>query len=279
MNAGAWPLLLGSLLLPISLSGILERFFLYFPEPELILTPSDMGLDYEDVNFTAEDGTRLHGWFLPGENGQPLVVFCHGNAGNISHRLDNLRRLRELGLAVFIFDYRGYGRSEGRPSEPGSYSDMRGALAWLQQQGWEGREMIYFGRSIGAGVALQLALEQPPGGVILESPFTSIAAMGKQHYPLLWLMAGWLLEARYDNLGKIDRLKTPLLIFHGNRDEIVPQEMGRELFEAAPHSKSFHSISGAGHNDTYERGGADYWQQWRTFIGQYFGAEARPGKT
>ncbi len=260
------PLLLGSLLLPSPVCAALEHLFLYFPDREIIMTPATIGLDFTDVTFNAADGTKLHGWYLPGEIGQPLLVFCHGNAGNISHRVDNLRLLRELGLSVFIFDYRGYGQSDGKASEPGTYSDMRGALNWLKEKGRRTEEMIYFGRSVGAGVALQLAIEEPPAGLILEAPFTSIKAMGQQHYPLLWLLAGWALEARYDNLAKIGQLKTALLIFHGDRDAIVPQQMGKELFEQAAQPKQFYSIPGAGHNDSYLVGGKAYWQRWKEFI-------------
>jgi len=270
MRLKTLPLLLGTLLLPVPVSAALEQMFLYFPDSELVMTPADLGLESQEVFFSAADGTELHGWFLPGETGQPLVVFCHGNAGNISHRVDNLRLLRQLGVSVFIFDYRGYGKSQGKASEEGTYSDLRGALTWLNEKGWTAKRMIYFGRSVGAGVALQLALEQPPAGLVLESPFTSIKAMGRHHYPLLWLLAGWAFEARYDNLTKIGQLKAPLLIFHGDRDQIVPWQMGNELFERASSAKQFYSIPGAGHNDTYDVGGAAYWQQWQKFLQQHF---------
>jgi fermentation-respiration switch protein FrsA (DUF1100 family) len=242
--------------------------FLYFPDREIIITPATMRLDYEEVFFSAEDGTKLHGWYLPGESGKPVIVFCHGNAGNISHRVDNLRLFRELGLAVFIFDYRGYGQSAGKATEQGTYSDMRGAISWLQAKGWQTGQMIYFGRSLGAGVALQLAIEQPPAGLVLESPFTSIKSMGQHHYPLLWLLAGWAIDARYDNLGKIRDLKSPLLLLHGEQDRIVPIGMGRQLYQAAPAPKWFYAIPRAGHNDTYDRGGTSYWQQWQDFLSQ-----------
>lgn len=266
MKLSTLPLLLGTLFLPSPVCAALEHMFLYFPDSEMVMTPATMRLSYEDVFFTAEDGTKLHGWYLPGEPEQPVVVFCHGNAGNISHRVDNLRLLRELGLAVFIFDYRGYGQSKGKASEEGTYSDMRGAIDWLTKKGWGPQQMIYFGRSVGAGVALQLALELPPAALVLESPFTSIKAMGQHHYTLLWLLAGWAIDARYDNLTKISHLKVPLLLFHGDRDEIVPQQMGKQLFEAAPQPKRFYSIPRAGHNDTYDFGGARYWRQWQIFI-------------
>ena len=260
------PILVGAMLLPTPVCAALEQMFLYFPDQAVVMTPATVRLKYDDVFFSAEDGTRLHGWYLPGEPSKPVLVFCHGNAGNISHRVDNLRLLRRLGLAVFIISYRGYGRSEGTPSEEGTYSDMRGALAWLKDRGWSTDRMIYFGRSVGAGVALQLALEQPPGALVLESPFTSIPAMGRLHYPLLWTLAGWALDARYDNLKKIGRLRSPLLVFHGERDDIVPHRMGKELFDRVPQPKSFYSITGAGHNDTYDVGGAPYWQRWRELV-------------
>ncbi len=268
MKLTAYPLLLGSLLLPAPVSAALEHAFLYFPERQLIMTPASLQLEFEEVFFAAEDGTKLHGWYLPGEAGQPVVVFCHGNAGNISHRVDNLRLLRALGLAVFIFDYRGYGQSEGKASEEGTYRDMRGAISWLKEKGWPPGRMIYFGRSVGAGVALQLALEQPPAGLVLESPFTSIKAMGRHHYPLLWLLAGWAFDVRYDNLEKIGQLQVPLLILHGDRDAIVPQQMGKALFKRAPQPKTFYSIPQAGHNDTYDVGGLGYWQQWQRYLGR-----------
>ncbi|WP_303722514.1 alpha/beta hydrolase [Malonomonas rubra] len=264
------PFLLNGFLLPIPVCAALEHLFLYFPDREIVMTPTTMRLEFEDVFFTSEDGIKLHGWYLPGEAGKPVVVFCHGNAGNISHRVDILRLLRQLGLTSFIFDYRGYGQSEGKASEKGTYRDMRAAISWLRKKGWQGEQMIYFGRSVGAGVALQLALEQPPAALVLESPFTSIKAMAQHNYPLLWLLAGWALEARYDNLTKIDRLQVPLLILHGDRDRIVPQQMGKQLFERAQQPKTFYSIPGAGHNNTYDVGGTRYWQQWQNLLQQYF---------
>ena len=262
------PVFFGILLMSSPVFAALEHAFLYFPASEIVMTPASIGLEFEEVNFRASDDVKLNGWYLEGQKDQPLVLFCHGNAGNISHRVENLRHLRELGYSVFIFDYRGYGRSEGKANETGTYNDIRGALTWLKEQGWSEQKMIYFGRSLGAAIALQLAIEQPPAGLILESPFTSIEAIGKELYPLLWILAGWALDVRYDNIFKISQIKTPLLIFHGDRDEIIPQQMGKELFKRAPEPKQFYSISGAGHNDTYAVGGKEYWQQWRNFVQQ-----------
>jgi hypothetical protein len=267
--------LTGLVLVPGSESAM-EHHFIYFPDNQLIATPDRFGLDYEDVSFAAADGTRLHGWYLPGSPEQPLILFFHGNAGNISHRLDNLRLLHRLGVSVFIFDYRGYGHSEGRASEAGTYRDARGALTWLQQRGWSRQRMVYFGRSLGAGVAVQLALEEPPAGLILETPFPSIAAMGRHHNPILYITLGWLLDARYDNLAKIGRIRVPLLVLQGNRDRIVPQAMARRLFDAANEPKTWQLIPGAGHNDTYEVGGEAYWTAWSEFLRRWQRQNDRP---
>jgi len=260
-------LLLGGILLfHVKSEGLMERRYLYFPDKELVLTPDRYGIPYEDVTFQTEDGLNLHGWFVQGEKDRPVVLFCHGNAGNISHRINNLGYFRQLGLSVLIFDYRGYGRSEGSPSEEGLYRDGRAALAWLKSRGWAKNRTVYFGRSLGAGIALQLAIEVPPAGLVLETPFTSLAAMGRHHYPILQFFLGWLLNDRYDNLSKIASLRSPLLIFQGDRDTIVPEKMARALFEKAGEPKEFHLIQGADHNDTYDVGGEAYWEVWKEFL-------------
>jgi hypothetical protein len=267
-------LLAAGLFAPATTEGALEQRYIYFPDRQLVATPAAVDLVFEEVRFAAADGTALHGWYLPGEAGRPLVVFCHGNAGNISHRLESLHLLHGLDLSVFIFDYRGYGQSEGTPSEKGTYADARGALAWLQQRGWTPSRLLYFGESLGAAVALQLAVEQPPAGLVLEAPFTSIAAMGRHHYFLLHFLLGWLLDARYDNLAKIGRIHSPLLIIQGEADNIVPPAMARRLFDRANEPKTFALIPGADHNDLLFTGGRAYQEAWREFL-QHF-SSARP---
>jgi len=263
-------LLFGSpLLFSDRANAMLENHFLFFPDKHIYATPAALNLEYREVLFHADDGTEIHGWYLPGDPDKPLVLFCHGNAGNISDRLDNLKLLRTLGLSIFIFDYRGYGKSQGTTSEEGTYSDVRGALRYLKQQGWSTEQMIYFGRSMGAGVSLQLALEEPAAALVLESPFTSVSAMGRYHYPVLSRLAGWLIQVRYDNLQKIDKLKTPLLIFHGERDDIVPPEMAEQLYEKAPQPKKLIMLPRAGHNDTYDVGGEFYWQHWQKLVANF----------
>lgn len=264
--------------LVLLLSGCdMDRIFLFFPTADLITTPHSAGLAYEDVYFHSADGIRLHGWFVPGQPGAPLILFFHGNAGNISHRVDNLRLFHEqLGASVLIVSYRGYGRSGGSPDEAGTYADARAALAWLQRQGRDDRTLIYFGRSLGAAVATQLATEHPPAGLVLESPFTSVAEMGRHHYPVLYRLFGRAVRSSYDSLGKIDRIGAPLLILHGDQDRIVAPRMAEELFARARHPKTFHLITGAGHNDTLAHATAAYWRTWRVFIESLTAAQRRP---
>ena len=245
----------------------MDDTFIFFPTRELVMTPRSLGLPYEEINFTAADGTGLHGWFVPGQPGAPVILFFHGNAGNISHRVDNLRLFHQhLGVSVFIIDYRGYGKSVGKTSEEGTYADARGAVSWLHANGWSNDRIIYFGRSLGAAVATQLATEETPAGLVLESPFTSIAAMGRRHNPILYLLFGWLIQSNYDTLAKIDQADSPLLLFHGTRDTIVPPDMGKQVFARARKPKTLHLIEGAGHNDTLSHQHDKYWQAWREFI-------------
>lgn len=243
--------------------GSLERGLIYYPIRALEGTPKDLGLEYVEARFRAEDGTKLHGWLVPGRE-RTTLLWCHGNAGNISHRLENIRLIRDrLGIGVFIFDYRGYGQSEGTPSEEGLYIDARAALTWLRgRPEVDPTRIAYFGRSLGAAVALDLAIQSPPRGLILETPFLSVRAMANRTLP----GSGLLLASRYDNLATIRRITVPILILHGDRDEIVPFAHGRRLFEQASEPKTFFTIKGATHNDTYIVGGEPYWQAWSDFL-------------
>jgi fermentation-respiration switch protein FrsA (DUF1100 family) len=245
---------------------LLEKRLIYFPFRDLDVTPKDLGLRFEEARVAAEDGVALHGWFLPVEGSRYTVVVCHGNAGNISHRLDRALLMHaKLKTDVFLFDYRGYGLSEGSPDEQGTYRDARAALRYLiTARGVDRANLIVFGESLGAAVALQLALEEPVRALVLEAPFTSIADMAGNVLP--FVPVGRLLRTRYDNLAKIPGLRVPLLVLHGDRDATVPFAQGRRLFEAAPEPKQFFAIRGADHNDTYLVGGDLYWQAWRDFL-------------
>jgi fermentation-respiration switch protein FrsA (DUF1100 family) len=244
-----------------------ETSFIYFPSRSLEVTPADFGLAFEEVHLAAEDGVKIHAWLLPHPSSRFTILFAHGNAGNISHRLDRARLLgRRLSAEVFLFDYRGYGRSEGRPDEQGTYRDARAAHRHLTETRGVGPDrLVLFGESLGSAVALDLALEGAARALVLESPFTSIPDMARLVLPFLPLSP--FLRTRYDNLAKVGGLKIPLLVMHGDRDEVVPFAQGRRVFEAAPEPKRFHRIVGAGHNDTYLTGGDAYWEALGDFLG------------
>ena len=211
---------------------MIDRNFVFFPEKRIAATPENWGLDFENVYFTTADGVRLHGWFVPGQS-EVTWLWFHGNAGNISHRLENLSLLRDhLGVSVFLFDYRGYGRSDGRVSEEGTYRDAEAALSYL----WSHRDVdpekiVLFGRSLGCAVAVDLASRHQAYALILESPFTSISDMAKRAIPLLPI--GVLLRTKYDTLSKIGGIAGPLLILHGGQDEVVPIELGLQRLQKA----------------------------------------------
>jgi fermentation-respiration switch protein FrsA (DUF1100 family) len=238
---------------------------IFFPDPFLLQTPADAGLEYQDIRIDTSDGLRLHGWLVPAARSIGLLLFCHGNAGNVSHRVDNIRLLNEIGVSVFIFDYRGYGRSEGRISEAGFYLDAEGAYAvgrTLADR--DGLKLVIFGRSLGGIAAVHLASRYPSDGLILESTFTNLAALAGEHFPLP--IPQRLIENRFNALDKIKDVKVNMMCFHGDRDTIVPIRFGRQLFEAAVAPKEFVTLVGAEHNDTYIVGGKDYFSKWKTFM-------------
>ncbi len=244
-----------------------ERRLVYFPSRGLDLQPGDLGLAHEEAFLAAEDGVRIHAWLLPAAGARRLILVCHGNAGNLSHRLRRAREMqRRLGASVLLFDYRGYGRSEGSPDEQGTSRDAR--AAWRYATGTKGlppSSIVLFGESLGAAVAAQLALEKPARALVLESPFTSIPDMARVAYPFL-PPVGPLIRTRYETLAKAPRLALPLLVLHGERDEVVPIAQGRRVFEAAAGPKRFVAIPGAGHNDTYLAGGQPYWDALAAFL-------------
>ena len=244
----------------------LENRMIFFPSTPLERTPADVGLLYEEVFFAAQDGVRLHGWFIPHSAAKTTLVWFHGNAGNIGHRVENIRLLHELvQVNIFIFDYRGYGLSGGRPSEAGTYLDGAAALELVaRKMGSPQPPSVLFGRSLGAAVAVEMAIRFPTDGLILESPFLSIREMARVIFPRLPI--GPLLTTRYDVHEKIKNIKVPLLVLHGDRDDIVPFQHGQMIFEAAPEPKKFFKIAGAAHNDTYGVGGPDYFRQLKDFI-------------
>jgi fermentation-respiration switch protein FrsA (DUF1100 family) len=237
---------------------------LYHPTPGVDFRPEEFGITAEEVFLTTEDGVRIHAFYLPSPGASRALLFLHGNAGNASHRLPNAAMLQRLGIHVLLLDYRGYGRSEGRPEEAGLYADGRAGLAHLtQNRGFPERRVVLFGRSLGGAVAIDLAQDRELAGVVLESTFSSLADAAASIFGSL---GARLVRGRFDSAGKILRARAPLLFFHGDRDEIIAFELGRRLFEAAPEPKAFETLRGAGHNDTVEVGGAPYFGRIRRFI-------------
>ncbi|AFM27894.1 alpha/beta hydrolase [Desulfomonile tiedjei] len=246
----------------------LDRFVerqIFFPDPFLICTPRDQGLDFKDIRFETSDGVTLHGWLVPAEPSIGIMLFCHGNAGNISHRVDNIRRLHDIGLSVFIFDYRGYGLSKGRITERGFYLDAEAAYDEVLKHTQGGKlKLVVFGRSLGGIAAVYLASQRPCSGVVLESTFTNLAAMARYHFPLP--VPESLVRNRLNSIDRIGKVRSKILFFHGDRDDIVPIELGRDLFNAAQAPKEFVTIPGAGHNDTYFVAGEEYFRKFRDFV-------------
>ena len=305
--------IVGLLLLPVVAMSLMERFerkFVFFPTAAIELTPSDAGMEFEDVYFVTDDGIRLNGWYVPaprpesdisGNTGntnidididtpansnepgsantrEVTILWFHGNGGNIGHRVGDLALIsRRLGVNSFIFDYRGYGRSEGKPTESGVYRDARAALDYLSSRSDVDPEgIVFFGRSLGTAVAVELAEEMAgemagesaggttPYGMILVSPLTTLKDMARVLHPLLPLHL--LVGSRFNSLSRIGNVHCPLLVIHGENDEIIPVEQGRELFAAANSPKRFLSLPATGHNDSFSGSGAELWQFMDNFL-------------
>jgi fermentation-respiration switch protein FrsA (DUF1100 family) len=248
---------------------------LYYPElPSRALeaSPADIGLAYETILLTAGDGTRLHGWFVPASAPRGTLLFSHGNAGNIAHRLDSIRQFHSLGLNVLIYDYRGFGESEGKPTEAGTYLDVTAAWDYLLEERLIApQQIIIFGRSLGAAIAAELASQHPSAGVILESAFTSVPDMAASLYP--WLPVRLLSRYRYNNLEKVARITSPLLLVHSRGDEIVPYAHGERLFAHANEPKQFLELHG-GHNDGNHVSHDIYTETLGKFMGEILPAAA-----
>ena len=234
------------------------------PSRRLTATPESVGLSYRSLKIRTEDGVLLHGWYLPAQNPRGTLLFCHGNAGNISHRLASLEIFHRLGLAVLIFDYRGYGQSEGRPSEQGTYRDAEAAWRYLtEQRAVPPTEIFLFGRSLGAAVATHLAARQPVGGLIIESAFTSVPDLAAELYP--FLPARWLARFSYDTRDMLRAVSSPVLVIHSREDDIIPFHHGRHLYQAAHPPKQFLELRGD-HNGGFLLSGAIYLEGLRRFL-------------
>lgn len=258
--------LAGILLLFVLLLVGCENKIIYHPikYPEGLWDTSNMPLPIQDVWFEAKDGVKLHGWYVPSEDAVATFLFFHGNAGNITHRLENIFLLHHLKLNVFIFDYRGYGRSEGYPDEDDIRLDCQAAYDMLLARPEVSADsLIIFGRSLGGPFASYTASKNPAAGLILESTFTNAVAMADRMIPLL---PGWLVSSELDTQNYVSQLTLPKLFIHGTRDTLIPFTMGRELYIAAPEPKEFFQIVGAGHNNTWQVGRRLYFDKLNEFI-------------
>jgi hypothetical protein len=265
----------GSLILIGGILYILFCFFLFIMQGKLIFypntggrelhaSPEDIGLDYESVTINTSDNVRLHGWFVKAAKQRGTLLFFHGNAGNISHRLDSLRIFNNLGLSTLIIDYRGYGQSQGRISEEGTYLDAEAAWLYLtEQKGIDPKRIIVFGRSFGGAVAANLSTDNPSAALILESVFSSVPDMAASLYPIFPVRL--LSRYQYDTRKALRSISTPVLIVHSPDDEIIPFENGRILFDSARAPKSFLEIRGS-HNDGFLVSGQTYLQGLDSFI-------------
>ncbi|SDW47702.1 alpha/beta hydrolase [Thiocapsa roseopersicina] len=243
---------------------LLQPGMVFYPTRVLDATPADWGLQFEDVELTASDGTRLHGWFIPHPDATHTLIFFHGNTGNISHRGDSIAIFHRLGLSVLIIDYRGYGRSSGRPSEAGIYRDALAARDHLVGvRGGDPASILIFGRSLGASVAADLASRGPSAGVILESGFSSARDMARHLYPGLHRVL--YLRFDFDAAERLSRVRSPVLVLHSPDDEIVPYALGRKLFEAAREPKRFVDLRGD-HNNGFLASQPDYERSLAAFI-------------
>jgi fermentation-respiration switch protein FrsA (DUF1100 family) len=230
---------------------------IYHPSGLLRSTPADHGYAYEDIALVTADAVRLHAWYIPHPQAHGSVLFLHGNAGNIADRPLTLARLHEFGFNVLMLDYRGYGRSEGKPSELGTYADARAAWDFLTaQRNIAPRDIIVYGRSLGGAVALELATSTAPRAVVVESTFTSLTAMARELYP--YLPGSLLLKFKYPSIDYVKRLTAPVLVAHSEDDELIPFAHGLALYEQAVQPKHFYRMTGT-HNDAFVRSGTAYY--------------------
>ena len=219
----------------------------------------------EDAWLNASDGVRIHGWMIPSRQlSHQVTLYLHGNAGNLTHRVDHIQALLEVGTALLIIDYRGYGKSAGKPTEQGCYRDTDAAYEYLLKEGYSAERIIVYGESLGTAMATELASRRPCGGVILEAPFPSAKAVAATVLPLL----GPLVVSGLNIAEKIPKVQAPVLIIHGTRDQVIDYKLGQQVFEAASEPKQFWSVEGAQHSDIVYTAGPEYIERLREFYGE-----------
>jgi len=246
---------------------VMESCFIYHPvrHPEGNWDVPELGRQIHDVTFQTDDGVKLHGWWAPREDTNRTILWFHGNAGNLSHRYQGVLQLHRLGCQVLIIDYRGYGKSEGSPSENGLYRDGEAAYSFLtDQKDIAGDKIVPLGRSLGSAVATHLAVHHEIKRLILVSPFTNVRDMVPYVLPIPGLH--YLISSEFDSLSRIQNVHAPLLVIHGTKDDIIPIELGRKLFEHANPPKTFEAIEGAGHNNISMVAGKRYERLIKEFV-------------
>ncbi|QIS11153.1 alpha/beta hydrolase [Nocardia arthritidis] len=241
----------------------------YLPEKLIVQDPSLLGMDFRELSMRTTDGEIVHGWWLPARNPVGHILFAHGNAGNIGDRVPILALLVQAGFDVLAFDYRGYGRSTGRPTEAGTYLDSRAALHTLRERpGVDPKRIVYLGKSLGGGVMTELAVAEPPAALILMSTFTGIRDAARSVYP--FLPSPFVPDA-YPSLRRIRRLRAPVLIMHGDQDELLPLRHAERLYAAAPEPRKLVVFPGAGHNDIIATAASAWLALIRDWTAQYLG--------
>lgn len=253
------------------LINLLQAKLIYYPSKGYDAVPTDIGLAFEDLTLRTADGVNIAAWYIPATDAPGTVIFFHGNAGNMTHRLQSIKVLHRMGLSVLIIDYRGYGRSEGKPSEIGTYEDAEAAWRYLTETRGESPERIaLFGRSLGGAIAIELATRHSPAAVATESTFTNLIDIGKIHYRFLPVRL--ILSYHYDSLSKVSQITCPKLFFHGLEDTLIPLANGRRLFEAAADPKEFIETPG-GHNEAGFTYTQEFSERLRDFLLSAFSRE------
>jgi hypothetical protein len=239
----------------LGVAGLLyayQRDFLYFPDIRRpVATPANLPT-FKEVELVTADGLRLLAWYVPPPKGRPVLLYFHGNGGHVGYRWSRLSRFAASGFGVLMPEYRGYGGNEGQPSEVGFFADAAVAMAFLDKEGIPPDRIVVYGESLGTGVATRVASERQLAALVLEAPYTSITAMAAAQFP--FLPVSLMLKDRFDSLSRITRVRAPILIMQGERDQIVPPTLGRALFTAAPEPKEFWSSPDGGHDDLFDFG-------------------------
>ncbi len=252
---------------------LFQTHVMYYPSKIVSATPKDIGFAYRDLTLTTSDGVAINAWYVPAPNARATILFSHGNAGNIGNRLETVRILHSLGANVLLYDYRGFGKSEGSPGEEGTYRDAEAAWEYLvTKEAVSPHRLLLWGRSLGSAVAIELAMRKKAGALVVESGFTSVATVAKKVIP--YLPVDLLVRHRYASIGKVSSITLPALFIHSPDDEVIPFAQGRELFEqSASVPKQFLAIRGS-HNAGFLVSGRMYTDALDTFITLHFGPMA-----